>query len=274
MNTVNKLKAPLYPFIPVLMAFVLAFGATQGTAAEAKASENSEQVSISTFRAPGEKEGTVKTMRKRLDDTAKTERQTPAEKQDPTQQTLQKHDGHVWVDYASVGVDTDFDGDGYYTRISLDFDVDSDYLHTDVYARLFLSLEQGPWIEYAVTDDFSVTSVGGDSFYVDTDLVEGFPPGYYDLRIEVYDAIDDYLLATYGPPESAELTLLPLEDELADSAFVNELAGVLTISDSGGGGSVGGLTLLALLSLTTVLSIRRGNSKFGNTIREPQEKSV
>lgn len=253
----NKHNTVLNKLIPLLAAFVLAFGSAQATLAETKTEENSEQISISAFRAPGEKESTVKTMRKQLDETAKTERQAPSEKRDNTKQKLQKHDGHVWIDSAAVGLSTDFDGDGYYTRIALDFDVDTDYLVTDVYARLFLSLEQGPWVEYAVTDNFSVTSVGGDAYYVDTDLVEGFPPGYYDLRIEVYDALDDYLLASYGPADSAEVTLLPLEDELADSAFVNEPAGVLTISDSGGGGSVGGLTLLALLLLTALQSIAR-----------------
>lgn len=261
MSTHSKYKTPHYKFIPLIATFVIAFGSAQATSAEDKTDKNSERVSISTFRVPGAKESTVKTMRKQMDETGKVESQTQ-EKNEPTQQKLEKHDGYVWVDYATVDVSSDFDGDGYYTRISLDFDVDTDYLLTDVYARLFLSLEQGPWIEYAVTDDFTVQAVGGDSFYVDTDLVEGFPPGYYDLRIEVYDSVDDYLVATYGPPESAELTLLPLEDELADSAsFVDEPAGILTISDSGGGGgSVGGLTLLALLMLTAVQFKRRRKS--------------
>ncbi len=257
MNTASKHKTPLYKLIPLLATFFLAFGSAQVAIAEDKTDKNSERVSISTFRAPGEKESTVKTMRKQKDETGKAQRQTQ-EKNKSTQQQLQKHDGHVWVDYATVGVSTDFDGDGYYTRINLDFDVDTDYLLTDVYARLFLSLEQGPWIEYAATDDFVVQAVGGDAFYVDTDLVEGFPSGYYDLRIEVYDAVDDYLLATYGPPESAELTFLPLEDEFEDSGFVNEP--VLTISDSGGGGSMGGLTLLALLLITAVRFTNRKKS--------------
>lgn len=257
---VNKYKTARNKFIPLLTTFVLAFGGAHATLAESETKENSEQISISTFRAPGEEESTTKTMRKQLDETTKTKREVAKEKQDPTQQNLQKHDGNVWVYSAAVSLSTDFDSDGYYTRISLDFDVDTDYLRTDVYARLFLSLEQGPWIEYAVTDNFTVTaSTDADSYYVDTDLLEGFPPGYYDLKIEVYDAIDDYLVASYGPAESAEVTLLPLEDELADSTFVNEPAGVLTVSDSGGGGggSVGGVTLLALLLLSALQLVAR-----------------
>lgn len=267
MNSIYRLDTAPRTSIYLLTALLFVFGGMQISMAEENGTNAKERLSISTFRAPGAEQSVVKTMRKKLDDKTAADSRS-REKPAAGGNKAQKHDGHVWVDYASVGLSSDLDGDGYYTRISLDFDVDTDYLITDVYARLFLSLEQGPWVEYAATDNFAVQAIGGDSYYVDTDLVEGFPPGYYDLRIEVYDAVDDYLLATYGPRDSAEVTLLPLEDEFEDDVFVNEPVGVITISDSGGGGSFGGLAMLALVFLMLMNGVLRKKARAAAAIAE------
>ena len=249
MNISSKHAKKRYMCIPLLTTIVFALGSAHSAMAKDDTEQRSERVTISTLRAPGATETTVKTMRKKIDETKKTDRQTQ-EKNQQAQKKLQKNDGYVWVDYATVGFSGDLDNDGFYTSVSLDFDVDTDYDVIDVYARLFLSLEQGPWIEYTATDNFTISAFGDDPYFVDTDLVEGFPAGYYDLRIEIYDAADDYLFATFGPAESGELSYLPLEDEYEDSGYVNDQ--VVLVRDSGGGGSLGGVALLTLLMLAAV----------------------
>ncbi len=253
MINLSKHTTTFYKCIPLLASIAIALGSAHSSAAKDEAVERLQRISISTLRPPGAKESTVKTMRKEIDDAEKTDRQTQ-EKSQQAQMKLQKSDGYVWIDYATVGIGGDLDGDGFFTRVSLDFDVDTDYDAIDVYARLFLSLEQGPWIEYAATDNFVVSAFGDDPYYVDTDLVEGFPVGYYDLRIEVYDAADDYLFATFGPADSGELSYIPLEDEYEDSGYINDT--VVVVSEGGGGGSLGGMALLALLALCA-LRLRR-----------------
>ena len=248
MSILSKYNRLPYKCLPLLTIFALALSSAQLVSAQDETMKPSERISVNTLRAPGTTESTVKTMRKKIEATEKVDREAQ-EKQKQTQKKLRKNDGYVWVDYATVAISGDFDDDGFYTRISLDFDVDTEYSAIDVYARLFLSLEQGPWIEYADTDNFTVTTFGGDSYYVDSDLVEGFPVGYYDVRIEVYDAADDYLLATFGPAESGELSYIPLEDENEDSGYVNDR--VVVVSD-GGGGSLAGWSLLALFALAMV----------------------
>ncbi len=257
MNTFSNKITLLRKCIPLLTAIALTAGSAHSFAEKDEAKEGSERISISTLRAPGATETTVKTMRKKIGEADKTDRQTQ-EKTQQKQKRLQKNDGYVWVDYATVGFSADLDGDGFFTSVSLDFDVDTDYEAIDVYARLFLSLEQGPWIEYAATDNFLVSAFGDDPYYVDTDLVEGFPAGYYDLRIEVYDAADDYLLAIFGPAESGELSYLPLEDEYEDSGYINDP--VIIIEDNGGGGSVGSVALLALLLLLVAQLVKSRKS--------------
>ncbi|MFK8019105.1 MAG: choice-of-anchor H family protein [Pseudomonadales bacterium] len=156
-----------------------------------------------------------------------------------------------WVYDAFTELRHDVDGDGHYTRLIVDFDVDTVYLVADVYARLYLSRDQGPWNEYAVTEDFSVIASGsGDNYVMESDLVDGFPFGYYDVLIEIYDVIDNSLVAEFGPADSAALSDLPLEDEFRDGA------GDVIVVSHGGGGSID-IGLLALLCALLLFTRRR-----------------
>ena len=90
---------------------------------------------------------------------------------------------------AGVG---DFDGDGYFHGIDLLFDADTIYNYAEVYAVAYLSLNGGPWNEYAATEVFSISGTSADDEYVIvTELVSGYPAGSYDLFIELFDAVDD-----------------------------------------------------------------------------------
>jgi len=148
-----------------------------------------------------------------------------------------------WFYSADVELFTDRDHDGYYAGISLLFDADTYYDIADVYAVLYLSYEYGPWNEYAETEDFTLFgTTGADDYIVETDLVEGYPTGNYDILIELYDAYDNALLATIGPEDTSDLSILPLEDVGRDSP-----AGTTQIVvNSGGGGSLGWFLLLGL----------------------------
>ncbi|MEL7310161.1 MAG: choice-of-anchor H family protein [Pseudomonadota bacterium] len=156
-----------------------------------------------------------------------------------------------WVFDAFAVIRDDFDFDGFSTRVELTFDVDTVFSSADVYAVLYLSLEGGPWTEYGVTDTFRIFgSSGNDEYFYDADLVSGFPTGYYDLLIEIYDAFDGRLVADFGPSDSAELFDLPLESISLDEA--NEP--IVVVSNEGGGGSTGMLTLGGLIA---TLALRR-----------------
>ncbi len=148
-----------------------------------------------------------------------------------------------WFYTADVELFIDRDLDGYFTGIDLLFDADTYYDVADVYAVLYLSYEYGPWNEYAETEVFTIFgSSAGDEYVVETDLVEGYPTGNYDILIELYDAYDNTLVATFGPEDTSELAILPLEDIGRDTP-----AGTTQIVvNSGGGGSPSWL-LLGLL---------------------------
>lgn len=139
---------------------------------------------------------------------------------------------------------SDLDNDGHYHRFKVAIDADSTDIHGEwVYAKLYLSLEGGPWNHYATSGDFFIkghTSL--DEFVVETELAEGFPTGYYDIRIELFDASFGDWLDTYGPHDDGALNAIPLEDAERDDNYGYGYS----IS---GGGSFGWLLLASLAVL-------------------------
>lgn len=157
-----------------------------------------------------------------------------------------------WFYTADVVLFNDHDRDGYYHGIDLLFDVDTYYAFAEVYAVVYLSLNGGPWNEYAVTDDFTLFgSSSEDEYVIVTELVSGYPAGSYDLLIELFDAYDDSFLAWYGPEDTSELAFLPLEDATLDRADTPD---VIVVNREGGGST--GLVFMLLLSLAVIAKSR------------------
>jgi hypothetical protein len=151
---------------------------------------------------------------------------------------------------AQTVISRDDDDDGFYHHLRVSFDADVADGTAWVYARLYLSLEGGPWNHYFTTDVFPIEGdASGDDYVVDTRLLDGYPTGYYDVLIELYDADYDLLAVNYGPYEDRDLAVLPLEDSYRDEDYAN-----------GGGGAMGlGVWLLALLAVTKGYRSRRGS---------------
>ena len=171
-----------------------------------------------------------------------------------------------WFYDADVILYSDVDRDGYYAGIDLEFDVDTVFVAADVYAVLYLSYEQGPWNEYASTDDFTVFGASGDDKYVvETDLVSGYPTGDYDLLIELFDTLDGSFVASFGPEDSSELSFLPLEDAARDTP-----PDTIVVVESGGGAS-GVLALFALLGLAAWRGLAAGGA---HDFPAPRRKAV
>lgn len=142
----------------------------------------------------------------------------------------------------------DDDADGFYRSFSVTFDVDNYGPGEWVYARLFISLEGGPWNEYAVTDDFYIEGLAADDNYIiDTDLLTGYPTGFYDVLIEVYAARDGAFLTLSGPGEDLDLSVLALEDSERDR--YDPYQDDYYYAHGSHGGSLG-MMMLCLLMLT------------------------
>jgi len=164
-----------------------------------------------------------------------------------------------WIYDADVILFNDDDFDGHFFGIDLLFDADTIYGAADVYAAVYLSLDGGPWNEYAVTDDFTIFGASGDDEYVlVTELMTGYPTGSYDLLIDLFDANDGAFLASFGPEDSSNLGFLPLEDFDRDAPVTN---GTVVVVSEGGGGAAG-LWLLLALGLLTIGRYRATSAAF------------
>jgi len=150
-----------------------------------------------------------------------------------------------WIFDAFVNYNIDLDRDGYYSTITLEFDVDTVYSQAEVYARLYLA-RGDVFEEYHTTSLFLIEGDSSeDQFVVESELLTGFPSDDYELLIEVYDGLNDQLVASFDGFNDADLTLLTLESR----SFEREQRDVIIVSESGG--SFGYLMLLLVPILLT-----------------------
>lgn len=171
----------------------------------------------------------------------------------PSSLTLGDH----WIYDADAVLYDDLDDDGYYRYLSVRFDADTYLASAWVYAVLYLSADGEVWEEYYATDDFLIGgTVPDDEYYVETELVSGYPPGLYDVLIELYDADFGTFSDEFGPNESPALGLLPLEDSSYDIPPV----AVAISTGSGGGGAMSLLILPALLLVRRRLAAAGGKA--------------
>ena len=157
----------------------------------------------------------------------------------------QKLSGDFEFVAVDVALDGDYDGDGHYYVLELDWDADTVFAEADVYAVVWLSYEAGPWEEFITTSVYTLFGNSSlDRYKVESELESGYPTGEYDVLLELYDPTSGELLADLGPADTFALSLLPLEDRSRDDVIYDD--------DYYGGGGLGvvGLAML-LLGLTT-----------------------
>lgn len=168
--------------------------------------------------------------------------------------TARASSGEFWIYDADPVLFGDDDRDGFFYGIDLLMDADTVWSSAWVYAVVYLSLDGGPWNEYASTDDFEINGQSADDEYVlVTELRSGYPTGDYDLLIELFDADTGEFLADFGPGDSSALSYLPLEDFNRDAPRFDR---PVTVRHGHGGGSAGPLPLV-LLALAGLLRLSK-----------------
>ncbi len=98
-----------------------------------------------------------------------------------------RHDQYFSIYDADVELLSDIDGDGFHHALNVIFDVDVDYEGATLYAKLYLSREGGPWIQYTTSALFNIfQNDTGDTYEMTTELIDGYSPGYYAVLVEIY----------------------------------------------------------------------------------------
>ncbi len=159
-------------------------------------------------------------------------------------------DHEFWVYDASVVLYDDDDGDGFYQKFSLDFDVDVSEGYADIYAEVYIRAPGDDWLLLHTTDVFEIyEDDASDGIEVMTSLVNGYVPDYYDILIDIweYGEFEDYLVATYDNVDDPDLDNLPLEDREEDRYYYEEHDHVHVSA-----GSSGSWLILLMLGLAII----------------------
>jgi len=120
-------------------------------------------------------------------DTNQTREATSTQSSDGETIIANRYDQYFSIYDANIDLLSDLDGDGYHHAINVSFDIDVSYDSATVYAKLYLSRNGGPWSQYHTTDLINIYGDDySDAYEVTTELAEGYPPGYYDVLIEVF----------------------------------------------------------------------------------------
>ena len=169
---------------------------------------------------------------------------------------------------ASTTLISDFDHDGFFHRFSVTIDADTIYPQAYIFAELYLSYEGGPWNFIAASDSYHIYGDSEhDTFTIETELAEGFAPGYYDIRVELYDADTGYRILSYGPYDDASLSALPLEDSYYDDhvEVIVPIESEVVITAAGHTHGAMGLWLLSIPLLSGLLrGIKTRNFRSGD----------
>ncbi|WP_251359742.1 choice-of-anchor H family protein [Kangiella sp. TOML190] len=123
--------------------------------------------------------------------------------------------GHLYIYDSAVLLKTDEDSDGYYSEIRVDFDVDASYNdYYDVYAELFIREEgSSQWTHYYTTEVFEIYGADNDDdYHVTTTFNDGFPSGYYEVAIDLFEHGYSGIVDSTDAIEDPDLGNLPIED--------------------------------------------------------------
>jgi hypothetical protein len=163
--------------------------------------------------------------------------------------------GESYVYDGSTDLFSDRDRDGYYHHLRVTFDADTMLGTANLYAVVYLSADGKAWEQIFTTDDFTIHGAAPDDDYeVETDLVSGYSTGLYDVLVELYNAETNELVDAFGPSESSDFSVLPLEDSYRDGDPPPPDPPPVT---TGGGGAIDWLSLPALLAAAAWARRRR-----------------
>ena len=209
----SGLKTILF-FTSLTFAAVAADTETSSKSAEWQHKDVSQQDSLQRGKLASDRIASHKRIKVDPDSVTQEKSAKEAKKKIRPAERKLKSNSHEFS-FADAYVDLlyDEDYDGYYSEFRVTFDADTVFNYADVYAELYLSLNGGDWELYHVTNIFEIRGFSSyDDYSVTTYLTTGYPPGSYDILIDLIDTYDNSYVATISADDLYSLSDQPLED--------------------------------------------------------------
>lgn len=157
-----------------------------------------------------------------------------------SQAVNQSYQSDVWFHSIDISLSRDDNYNGYFHRLYVEFDADTDYSYQQVFAELSLTPDFGSERIYYTSSVFELfADSSSDWLGIETDLQHNYPTNFYLLTIRLFDAHTGYLLAEASGYDLSALDALALEDFQRDQIQTSSSVEVSA-------GSIGLLGLMAL----------------------------
>jgi len=150
-------------------------------------------------------------------------------------------DDATLITYVASELAFDEDRDGFYTRLTLEYDIDTYDAGRLVYAEIKLTDSDTLQRRTMFTGDFVL---GNQTEFIDIDFTVDYPAAWYDVEILLIDAYSEETLAI-AAQDFSSLIQLPIESQ--DYDWVTEE--VWVDSHASGGGSLGVLLLIGVAAI-------------------------
>jgi len=151
------------------------------------------------------------------------------------------------ISFVASSLSRDFDGDGFYTELSLEYDIETDYAGDTVYAEVVVIDTEDGSRQFLSSDDFIL---GNQTEIIDLTFNAGYLPGWYDVQINLINVFTDEVIAG-AAQEFSSLKSLPIESLEKDNRFDSFDNNIDIIVDAGSfGWGLGVLSLLTVVGRT------------------------
>lgn len=158
---------------------------------------------------------------------------------------LEDEMGDTLISYVASELFADFDADGFYTDLTLEYDVETQYTGETVYAEILVINRNEGWQQVLSSDDFIL---GNQTEFIDLTFNEGYPAGFYDIQINLIDILTGQVIAE-AAQEFSSLRALPIESVNNDAIFDGPGSDVDVVVHGSSGSLSWSIFLLGLFGL-------------------------
>lgn len=156
--------------------------------------------------------------------------------------SAQRYSTDVWFHRLELELTGDINNNGFFHRLYLRFDADTNRASQPVWAEFSLQRPGRAEQRFYVSSIFTLyRQSSNDWFAIDTIFEDDFATAYYDVIIRLYDANTGWLLADISGYDEMILADLPLEDVQRDQPVL------MVVESYGGGIGIFALFMLGVL---------------------------
>lgn len=155
------------------------------------------------------------------------------------------------ISFVATDLFGDDDGDAFYTDLTLEYDIDAQYSGDIVYAEIIMTNANAGWQQRLTSSDFELTN---STEFIDLTFNSGYPPGYYDVKINLINAFTGEIITDAGR-EFSSLNSLPIESINYDDLY-DDLSPDVEVVVSGGGSLGWGILFISGLATFTRRKLR------------------